>query len=165
MLHWAHATDPGDLERPMDQRLGVLGRSRWYGSSNASARPPAAEPRPPLAATRIRKLERVGWAPPGPRHRSRPPGFGRSNLNASAGARRALATGCCYPDTDSQLRRMVPAGPRPPFAATQRTKPGGLVTIDHGPSNPYPDGSPDSWLVPYWTRPRPAATRHTVTMH
>ena len=43
----------------------------------------------------VRKLERVGWTHPGPRHRSRRPGYGSSN--ASDG----------------------PAGPTPPVAATR----------------------------------------------
>ena len=88
-----------------------------------------AGPRLPLAATRIRKPERVGWAPPGPYH----PG---------------------HPDTDARPRRLVTDGPRPPVAATRKTKPGELATKDHGLANPYQDGSPDSWLVPYRARPK-----------
>ena len=60
----------------------------------------------------VRKLERVGWTPPGPRHRSQRPGYGSSNasdgtrrtvvatrlrtLDRVAGAQRALVIGRCY---------------------------------------------------------------------
>ena len=67
-----------------------------------------AGPRTPLAETRIRKLERVSWCPAGPR----PP---------------LAATRIRKPDC-VDLR---PAWPRPPVAATRKSKPGasGVVTL------------------------------------
>ena len=134
---WAHATDPGDPGRPVDKRLGVLGRSGWYGSSSASAGPRRAHatahgepdnnslcqsspfwstkqlcPRHEGAGPRIRwKLDRVVWAPLGPRHRLRPPDYRDGRSNSSAGARRVLVIGRCYPDTDAQLVGWCPYGP------------------------------------------------------
>ena len=89
---WAHATDSGDPERPVDQRLGHW--VSWAGQVRM-----------------VRKLERIGWTPQGPRHCSRQTGYGRSTASV---------------------------GVRPPVAATPRTKPGGLVTQDHGPANHLP---------------------------
>ena len=90
------------------------------------------------------RTRRIG--PPGPRHRSRPPGYERST--ASAGAQRALVTGRGYPDTDAQLRWLELSGPRPPVSATRMINPGGPVTKDHGPGSSDPDGSLDSRLGP-----------------
>ena len=93
----------------------------------------------------VRNLELVGWCPPGPRHWSQPPGYGRSTASQGPDHRSQL------PGYGRSTASADSAGPRPPIAATWRTKPGGLVTKDHGPANPYPDGSPDSRLVPYGT--------------
>ena len=76
---WAHATDPGDPEWPVDQRLGVLGLSGQDGTEARTRRLDPSRPTPPLAATRIQKLERVGWV------------------------RRAHATGRCHPKIVAQF--------------------------------------------------------------
>ena len=139
------STGPTPLTRATRNGRWTSDWMSWAGQDGTEAqirRLDPAGPTPPLAATRIRTLDRVGCAPPGPRHRSWPPGYGRST--ASAGACRAHATGRGYPDTDAQLRQLVPAEHRPPVAATRMAKPGGLVTKDHGPASPYPDRSPDS---------------------
>ena len=151
VLHWAHATDPGDPERPVDQRLGVLGRSGQDGTEARTRRLDPAGPTPPLAATRIWKLERFGWDPPN----------GRGHPVTDARPRRPVPNGpwSSVAAMDAQLRRLELSGPMPPVATTRMIKPGGQVTKDHGPASSDPDGSPDSRLG-HGTKPRPTATRN-----
>ena len=141
----SNATDSGDPECPVYQRLGMLGRSGQNGTEarmNASAGPIQAHTTARGDQDTEARTRRMG--PPGPWHRTRPPGYGRST--ASAGASQALATGRGYQDTDAQLRRLEPSGPRPPVVATLIIKPSGPVTKDHGQGRSNPDGSLESTL-------------------
>ena len=62
--------DSGDPECPVDQRLGVLGRSVQNGTEARTRRLDPPGPTRPLAATRLRTLDRVGRCPTGSGHRS-----------------------------------------------------------------------------------------------